>query len=163
MKRADGTGNGPISRTRKSRHGQATVEFAMVVPLFFLLIFGMIDIGRLFFVQVTLQNAMRQAGRYAVTGNKVSGQSRVDSITQVAQQASVGTGLSNIQITSQTAGVTSTNGDAGGPGATVTISLTTQLKLYTPLIGRYFGTNGVYTFTVSTTFRNEPFDPSSTH
>jgi Flp pilus assembly protein TadG len=131
----------------------------MVVLLFFLLTFGMIDIGHVFFVQVTLQNAMRQAGRFAVTGNHLTqggtGLTRVASIIQVAQQAAIGTDISKIQITSAQGGA----GSGGGPDDTVIISLTTDLKLITPLIGRFFGPNGIYTFTVSTTFWNEPFPP----
>ncbi|HMD77213.1 MAG TPA: TadE family protein, partial [Terracidiphilus sp.] len=45
------------------------VEFALVVPLFLLLVFAVADFGRLFFMQMTLQNAVRQAGRFAMTGS----------------------------------------------------------------------------------------------
>jgi len=143
------------------------VEFAMVVPLFFLLTFGMIDLGHVFFVQISLQNAMRQAGRFAVTGNHLTqggtNLSRVASIVQIAQNAAVGLDVTDIQICSVHGGCSgATVGNtaaAGGPGDTVTITLTSNLQLYTPMIGRFFGTNGVYSFTVSTTFRNEPFDP----
>jgi Flp pilus assembly protein TadG len=158
-------------RSRGSRivaqHGQSMVEFAMVVPLFFLLAFGIIDLGRVFFVQTTLQNAMRQAGRFAVTGNHLTDpvtatpMSRVDSIIQVAKNAATGLDISNIQISSQGGGSTGPN-RAGWPGDTVTISLTTNLKLITPMVGRFFGPSGTYKFTVSTTFRNEPFPPNLT-
>src|SRR5581483_8506070 len=70
---------------RRSMRGQSLVEFAMIALLF--LLFGVVDFGRLFFVQMTLQNAVRQAGRFAITGNhlqdpKNPGQnlSRVNSI-----------------------------------------------------------------------------------
>ncbi|MCG3150240.1 MAG: hypothetical protein PCFJNLEI_03721 [Verrucomicrobiae bacterium] len=138
----------------------------MVVPLFLLLTFGMIDIGRAFFVQVTLQNAVRQAGRFAVTGNHLMDpntnreMSRVDSIIKVAQNAAAGLDVSNIQISSVNNGNTGP-ARAGGPGDTVTISLTTNLRLITPLIGRFFP-NGIHTFRVSTSFRNEPFPPNRT-
>jgi Flp pilus assembly protein TadG len=137
------------------------VEFALVAPLFFLLLFGVLDFGRLFNTQITLQNALREAGRFAVTGQSLPGLSRVDSIIQKAQQASGMTlNPSDIQISS-----TSTNagpGRAGGPGDTVTISLSYDLHLLTPIIGKFFP-NGVYHFTVSTTFKNEPFSPSQTN
>ena len=152
-----------------SRRGQSLVEFALVVPLFFLLLFGIIDIGRVMFVQMTLQHALREAGRFAVTGNKVdpdgpgplSTLSRVDSIIYMAQQAAAGLDVSAISISSVSGGSVGA-GRAGGPGDTVTVSLTANLRLITPMIGQFFGTGGVYTFTVSTTFRNEPFPPSST-
>jgi hypothetical protein len=44
----------------------------------------------------------------------------------------------------------------------VNISVTTHLKLFTPMMARYFGQNGVDTFTVATTFRNERFPYSQT-
>jgi len=139
------------------------VEFALVVPLFFILVFGIFDFGRLFYTQLTLQNALRQAGRFAVTGNHLSNPSnpsqllsRLDSIIQVAQQAAPGIDVSGVQIRSN--GLT----PAGGPSDTITLTLTSQLRLLTPLISRFFGPNGVYTSTVSTTFRNEPFPPDQT-
>jgi Flp pilus assembly protein TadG len=162
MKRTVSIRNKALVQPGEANRGQSLVEFAMVVPLFFLLIFGMIDIGRAFFVQVTLQNAMRQAGRFAVTGNHLTqggtNLTRVASIIQIAQQAAVGTDISSIQISSAQGGA----GSAGGPSDTVTISLTSNLQLITPMIGQFFGPNGIYTFTVSTTFRNEPFNPSQT-
>ena len=133
------------------------VEFALVLPLFMLLTFGVLDFGRLFWTQETLSYALREAGRYAVTGqhqtvtNTV--QSRVQSIINIAQQYSAGIPVSGITVTS--GGVTNF---AGGPGDTVVISLTTGLKLLTP-VGMYFP-NNTYTFTTSTSFRNEPFNPA---
>lgn len=140
------------------------VEFAMIAPLFFLLVFGVIDFGRLFFTQMTLQHALREAGRFAVTGRKLQdpqGQdmSRFDSIIQVARNAAAGLDVQNIQISSQQGG----NNSAGGPGDTVTVALTTNLKLITPIIGQYFGPNGVHTSTAKTTFKNEPFPPAQTN
>jgi Flp pilus assembly protein TadG len=147
----------------KSSGGQSLVEFALVAPLFFLLIFGMLDLGRVLFTQMTLQHALREAGRYAVTGNHITqggtNLSRVASIKQIAQNSAAGADVSSVTISSVSGG----SGSAGGPQDTVTVSLTTSLKLITPLIGRYFGPNGVYTFTVGTTFRNEPFPPANTN
>lgn len=47
-------------------HGQALVEFAMVVPVFLFLLFSMIDFARyVYYVQV-LNNAAREGTRYAI-------------------------------------------------------------------------------------------------
>jgi hypothetical protein len=43
--------------------GSAAVEFALVLPLVVLLIFGLIDFGRLFFVKISLTSASREAAR----------------------------------------------------------------------------------------------------
>lgn len=157
---------GDVAKRRKamSTRGGSILELALIAPMFLLLLFGTIDFAHLFWVELTLQNAIRQAGRYAVTGNHLpdpnhSGQtlSRVASIMQVAQQTALGLDVSNIQISSLVGG----SGSAGGPGDTLTISLTTHMPLITPVVGKFF-TNGVYTFTVSVTLRNEPFAPSDT-
>ena len=140
------------------------VEFALVVPMFFLLLFGVVDYARLFYVEMTLQEALRDAGRYAITGNhqpdpKHPGQNltRVASITQVVQQKAMNLDVLSLTISSAAGG----SGSAGGPGDTVTLSLTTNLKLMTPVIAQFF-TNGTYTFTESVSFKNEYFDPTNT-
>ena len=42
------------------------VEFAVVAPLFFLLVFGMIEYGRMVMVQQVITNASREGARRAV-------------------------------------------------------------------------------------------------
>ena len=161
-----------LGKAHRGRHGQSLVEFALVAPLFFLLVFAITDFGRLFFTQSTLQFALREAGRYAVTGQHQpldpsnpggATYSRVQSIRNIAQRYAVGllANPSDIQISSISGGV-NVNNSAGGPGRTVVVSLTTHLKLITPLVGRYFGPDGTYTFTVRTSFKNEPFDVGDT-
>jgi len=152
---------GPLIRLGVS--GQSLVEFALVVPLFFMLVFGIVDFGRLFFTQMTLQHAMREAGRFGVTGNHLTDPndasqmlSRVASIKEVVKKSSMGLGvdLNQVNVTSPQGGTTV---PAGGPGQTFTVSLTYTLHLFTPIIGQFFN-NGEYVFTVSTTFKNEPFN-----
>lgn len=48
---------------------QAFVEFALVIPILLLLIFGIIEFGRLLFAYLALENGARFAIRYASTGN----------------------------------------------------------------------------------------------
>jgi Flp pilus assembly protein TadG len=53
------------TRTRTSRRGAAAAEFAIVAPLLFLLILGIVEFGRLMMVQQTLINAVREGARKA--------------------------------------------------------------------------------------------------
>ncbi len=149
-----------------STKGQTMVEFAIVATMFFFLIFALLDFGRLFFVQMNLEEAVQEAARYASTGNHLPdpnnpGQtlSRVQSITTEAEQAAFGWGanVTNIQISSLNGGV----GSAGGPGDVVTVSLTVSLKLLTPIVAAGFP-NGTYTFISSSTVKNEPFPAADT-
>lgn len=57
------------TRMRKdSRRGSAAIEFAMIAPIFFLFLFGIIETGVLFFAQSTLTNAIDDAARQVRTG-----------------------------------------------------------------------------------------------
>lgn len=53
---------GPSRRSR----GQALVEFAFVVPIFLLLLFGIIEFGRYVYTVQILNNAAREGARYAI-------------------------------------------------------------------------------------------------
>jgi Flp pilus assembly protein TadG len=48
--------------------GSAAIEFAMVAPVFFILLMGTIETGVIFFAQSTLQNAVNDTARLVRTG-----------------------------------------------------------------------------------------------
>ena len=56
----------PCRRCRIKRQGAAAVEFALVAPIFFLMIFGIIEVGRAIMVQQVITNASREGARIAV-------------------------------------------------------------------------------------------------
>ena len=53
-------------RRRGLAAGQALVEFALVAPIFFLLLFAIIEGGRFILYYQTLSNATREGARYAI-------------------------------------------------------------------------------------------------
>jgi Flp pilus assembly protein TadG len=53
-------------KIRTTRSGVAAVEFALVAPIFFLLVFGLIEFGRMMMVQQSLTNAAREGSRVAI-------------------------------------------------------------------------------------------------
>jgi TadE-like protein len=64
----------PIRRRgiARDRRGQALVEFAVVAPLFFFMLFAIIDFGRyVYYVQI-LNNAAREGARYAIVNGDAS-------------------------------------------------------------------------------------------
>jgi Flp pilus assembly protein TadG len=157
-------------RRRRHAWGQSSAEFALSLPVFFILICGVMDFGRMFFVQENIQQAIEAGARYASTGNHQSGinsrtgqaYTRVQSIDDyIAQQASIpmtmGAQLGSVQISSVQGGAAS----PGGPEDIETISVTTTVPLMTPIISHFFP-NGQYMFTASATIKNEPFSPSQT-
>ncbi len=52
----------------RRRTGQTLAEFAITLPILLILLFGIIEFGRIFQAWVTLQNAARAAARYTSTG-----------------------------------------------------------------------------------------------
>jgi Flp pilus assembly protein TadG len=52
-------------RGRHRRRGQGLVEFALVLPIFVLILFGLIDMGRYVYLNSTLSQAAREGARVA--------------------------------------------------------------------------------------------------
>ncbi len=61
-----------------TERGQSLVELALTLPLLLIILFGTIDLGRLFFAYVTITNASREGARYGMTS--------MDSAVQAALQ-----------------------------------------------------------------------------
>jgi len=57
-----------LGRFRRNRDGAAAVEFAIVATPFLALIFGILDLGLVFLVSTTLENAVDEASRTIRTG-----------------------------------------------------------------------------------------------
>ena len=53
------------SRVKRARYGVAAVEFAIVGPVFLLMVFGIIELGRALMVQQLITNASRAGARSA--------------------------------------------------------------------------------------------------
>jgi Flp pilus assembly protein TadG len=114
------------NRSAHNDRGAAAVEFALVLPILLVLVFGIIDFGRLYFTQITLTDAAREGVRVlALEGASGSGytaaqaatdaQTRVlDAVTGVDGTVTVGTG-------------TCTTGEP------VTVTATTDFSFITPL------------------------------
>ena len=53
-------------KNKRSERGQALVEFSLISIVFFLLVFGMVDVGRAVWNYNTLAQATREGARYAI-------------------------------------------------------------------------------------------------
>jgi TadE-like protein len=52
--------------SRRHSRGQALVEFAFVAPIFFLILYGIVEFGRYVYTVQVLNNAAREGARYAI-------------------------------------------------------------------------------------------------
>jgi Flp pilus assembly protein TadG len=74
------------------------VEFAIVAPVFFLMIFGMIEYGRLVMVQQVLTNATREGARRAVLEDATADTVRTV-VRNYLDNSSINGNNPNLQIT----------------------------------------------------------------
>ena len=54
---------------RRRSRGQALAEMAVMVPFLVIGMMGFLDLGRAFYFQIALTNAIREAARYAALPN----------------------------------------------------------------------------------------------
>jgi len=139
-------------RCRKRRRGAAAVEFAVIAPVFFLMIFGMIEFGRMVMVQQILTNASREGARVAV----LDGALRNGTVSNPGVIDSIETYLSNAKINAAGATVTIDPyipSDAGyGEPVTVTVAIPFSQVSWLP---SSFFDNGAKVLSATTVMRRE--------
>ena len=75
----------PSDRIRSREEGASAVEFALIAPLLFLLVFAIIYFGIAFLRMQTLRSSVREGGRAAAVGAPTTGE-----IQAKVQDASIG-------------------------------------------------------------------------
>jgi hypothetical protein len=158
-------------RRAPNNKGTTLVEFALVVPLFILLSFGIIDFGWYFFVEHTLQYATREGMRLALVGRKLTDESgnpmsrEASIIKTIKDNASLAVDPSNLSIYifpigndySDPENWANLDPNAGGPGSYMRVKTRYSYNFLTPLIGAFF-TGGNTLVEAQGTYRNELFD-----
>jgi Flp pilus assembly protein TadG len=57
-------------RVRRSEDAQSLVEFGLILPIFLILVFGIIDFGMGLRAYITVAQATREGARYGIVGNQ---------------------------------------------------------------------------------------------
>lgn len=79
---------GSLRHKRKISTAQAMVEFALALPILLLVMYGLIETGRLAFIYASVVSAARQAARYgSATGDNVAGTPYYDDCEGIRQAA----------------------------------------------------------------------------
>jgi hypothetical protein len=115
----------------KERHrGQGLLEFAVILPILLLVVFGVFDLGRLYFSTITLTSAAREGVRYLSVypediSNTIPYSNTISVVIQEAQNS--GIILTESNITPHCPNNDFDNScDSGG---TATISITYEFEL----------------------------------
>lgn len=144
------------------RRGQSLVEFALVFPIFMLVLGGVIQFGMIFWGQNSLNQVVRDLGRYAVTDTGSCATVKSDIVAQaptVAAGVVAGTfALAASDVTIDSSGKVSAPANTCPPNKAtdyVWISITGHLQV--PLFFPLIPVNGGLTSTA--TFRMEATNP----
>ncbi|PKN99739.1 MAG: hypothetical protein CVU42_07055 [Chloroflexi bacterium HGW-Chloroflexi-4] len=141
------------------RHkGQATLELALVLPIFLFLLLGVFEVALLFYYNVSVSNASREAARYAASSGCPSSTACLDADVQYYQDCTgiknraiskapgIGLTAANISITydhgPNNSGVISPIADVCSPttpnlvtGDRVVVTVTKQFTFIVPIPG----------------------------
>jgi Flp pilus assembly protein TadG len=110
------------ARRKNGEKGQALVEFTLLIPIFLLLLFAIIDFGMGFYSWITVTNSAREGARL---GAVLATQQEIeDRVYQTADLPNEGTKMT----------VTVTNAQ-GPPGESVVVQVDYDYDLITPLAG----------------------------
>lgn len=131
-----------LAHLLKDNRGQTLVELALLLPILVLLVFGILEFGRVFNETLVVTAAAREGARVAAV-NSDNDAAAVDAVKQVA--AAIDRGQLTIDISP--AGVRAI-------GSEVTVQVTNQVPIVTPLIGAFFEGNSA-TVSGTTSMRQE--------
>jgi Flp pilus assembly protein TadG len=136
----------PCRLFRRNRRAAAAVEFAIVAPVFLLMVFGMIEYGRMVMVYQVITNASREGARVAV----------LDGATTATVTASVNSYLTAAMITGANVVVAPNPPSTAkyGDPVTVTVSIPFSQVSWLPS-PMYLGS---HTLTSATVMRRETSD-----
>jgi Flp pilus assembly protein TadG len=169
-----------LRRFRRNRAGSAAVEFALVAPMFFALLFAIIETGIMFFANQVLETITQNAARQIMTGQaQTAGDTQTQFQAYVCSQIPALFTCANIAIDveswpafSGAMAVTSlidancnfiSNNlqyNPGGPGSIVLVKLAYQWPLFVTGLGFNItspGCSNKRLLVAAAAFQNEPY------
>ena len=133
--RAHARSRPPDGRTsRARRHGQALVEFALILPIMLFLLVIAIDFGRLFYMNIGINNGAREGAAYgAKEPNDTTGIT-----TRVRQELGLTASDTSVSVT-KTCNPDCWTSPAVTPAHTIKVTASTSFSFLTPFINGFFG------------------------
>ena len=148
-------------RSAERSRGQALVEFALVIPIFLLLLFGLVDFGRVVFAQQAITQGAREGARMAlvaaldptISTAACPGTGTYCKIRTAAKAQAAGVAITDANITGSTGpclgGFTDSTstcffpdgvacGDPTNPPRVV-VRITASIQLLTPILSNFMG------------------------
>ncbi|OAI55040.1 hypothetical protein AYO47_02645 [Planctomyces sp. SCGC AG-212-M04] len=133
------------------RRGAAVVEFAVISPLFLLLLAGVVEFGQTFRVQHSLSAAARRGCRAASMSGSTNAQ--VNSLVRSLCAKTIGTSDSNIVVTISVNG--STSADLSSANASDEIQVAVSIPYSKAAVGFFSSTFSDSSLTAACAFEHE--------
>lgn len=142
---------------------QSLLEFALVLPLFLILLFALIDFSRLLFTYVSMSNGAREMARVAAVSNAWSSASAINAFNNytIVTGAASGSGADGVTILAGSAACARTR-DLGNPCSPAPSSQfcsfplqTSSCTLPTPGPGGFLEIQVAYTFQFNPLFQTK--------
>jgi Flp pilus assembly protein TadG len=111
---------GRIRSLARPKRGQAMIEFALILPIFLLVVFGTLDLGRIVFLKAELENAVREGARVGLVSESFN-------VPDVRNRIQAQTGLANATVTATCSG-------ACEYGSTVSVTATLPVSVVAGLL-----------------------------
>lgn len=123
---------------RNRDRGQTLVEFALIIPVFILMLMGIFDLGRAVYGFNTVNNAAREGARLGIVDQNVT-----DIQAKAADHAAnLGLGTSNVSVDFRDKDTPNTANSCSklDIGCLTTVEVNYTFQAITPLIGNIVGT-----------------------
>lgn len=156
--------------SNRERRGVTAIEFALLAPVLFTFLIGIVEVSLMLLAQHLLENATYNASRTAKTGYVAASKTQLETVTEVLHSRLSGlaplldptkvsityttyANLSNIGVTGQ--GTES----LGTASQIVVYTVSYPWKIFTPIMSSALGhDDGTLTLTSRIVVRNEPYD-----
>jgi Flp pilus assembly protein TadG len=154
-----------INPAIRRQSGATIVEMAILAPVFLLIMLALVELSLMFFTTLTMQYAVREGARYAVTGQrdldpKASDRQRYAAVIESMRSNALGMyeKVDPVISVNSTAYSSKTYSDGmfGEAGSIIVLQLDCTWLVTTPLLSQFFK-DGKYRFAVAATMRNEFF------
>ena len=129
-------------RNRESVDGQTLVEFALIIPIFIMLLMGVLDLGRAVYAYHTLNNAAREGARQAIVDQYVL---HIEE-RAIAHATGVATSADDVDVDFRNAATPSAAGSCDSKvgtdaivGCVAVVRVSHDFQAVTPIIGNIVG------------------------
>jgi Flp pilus assembly protein TadG len=122
---------------RGRRRGDAVLEFALLTPLLILILFGILELGRVVDAWIVVHNAAREGARAGVL---MHSDAAAESAARVATDAYLTAGLSSVRGDILSKGATA----VGVSSTSVDVTAEAEVDIFSPLFESILGSSAAH-------------------